>query len=40
MRETWLPSVDWYSASEWAMRRLSWFAARDKWIADRQLAVR
>jgi hypothetical protein len=40
MRETWLPSVDWYSAKEWAMRRLAWFAARDAWLADRQLAAR
>jgi len=40
MRETWLPSADWYAPSEWAMRRLYWFAARDKWIADRQPALR
>ena len=40
MRETWLPDVGWYSASEWAMRRLAWFAARDTWLADRSGGAR
>jgi hypothetical protein len=40
MRETWLPGSEWYSAKEWAMRRLAWFASRDAWLAERTLAAK
>ena len=36
MRKEWLAEKPERSASEWAVRRADWFAARDAWIASKK----